>query len=127
MLHFLFPGHPLEPGEPDDLFRAQHVALAERGFSVSVFPEEVLREGHRLRRVPESSLVVYRGWMLKAMEYEALAGAIERAGAGPFTTPHQYLAAHHLPGWYPLIADLTPETRIYPSDADMPRELEALG
>lgn len=38
-----------------------------------------------------------------------------------------YLANHHLPNWYPQVADLTPETRIFPADCDMEAELRTLG
>jgi hypothetical protein len=36
------------------------------------------------------------------------------------------LTTHHLPNWYPLLADLTPETRVFPADADIAEELWAL-
>lgn len=127
MIHFLVSAHPLDTGQPDDLFADQHRVLTERGFSVSILPESVLGQGRRLRGVPMGADVVYRGWMLKLHEYAGLAAAIVEAGARPFTTPQEYAAAHHLPNWYARIADLTPETRVYDADAAMPRELAALG
>ena len=53
--------------------------------------------------------------------------SIEQAGAVPLTSPREYLAAHHLPNWYPLLTELTPETRVFPPDADLVAELRALG
>lgn len=47
--------------------------------------------------------------------YDALLGR----GAQPITTPQQYRACHHLPEWYPLCADATPETVIVPHGADL--------
>jgi hypothetical protein len=64
--------------------------------------------------------------MVKSEEYAALARAIEQCGATPFISPEEYLAAHHLPNWYPLLSDLTPETRVYPATADLVVELSAL-
>ena len=64
--------------------------------------------------------------MATAEEYAALARAIEEAGGLALTAPAEYLAAHHLPNWYPLLADLTPETRVFPPDADLAAELPAL-
>jgi len=71
--------------------------------------------------------VVYRGWMLNAREYDALVHGIVACGAVAFTDARTYLLAHHLPNWYPLLADLTPETRVFRVDADLVTELEALG
>lgn len=70
---------------------------------------------------------MYRGWMLTNEEYESLASAIVAVGAIPFTTPQEYLATHHLPRWYPLLTDHTPETRVLPADADLVAEIRALG
>src|SRR5262249_51393292 len=53
--------------------------------------------------------------------------AIEQCGATAFTNPKEYLASHQLPNWYPLLADLTPETRVFRADADIVAELRALG
>src|SRR5262249_7529756 len=60
-------------------------------------------------------------------EYASLARAIEQCGATPFTSPQEYLATHHLPNWYPLLSDLTPETRVFSADVDIVAELRALG
>jgi hypothetical protein len=60
----------------------------------------------------QSALVVYWGWMVQHDEYAALARPIEHCGATPLTSPQEYLATHHLPNWFPLLADLAPETRV---------------
>lgn len=127
MIHFLFPTDPLDRHAPDEMFAAQAAALSQAGFNSSVFSEAVLNGDKPLRNLPAGSRVVYRGWMLKGSEYAALVQAIEQAGATAFTSPQEYLTAHHLPNWYPLLADLTPETRVYPADADLAAELRALG
>ncbi len=72
-------------------------------------------------------MVVYRGWMLTDEGYRELHPAISAAGGTPLTTPDQYLATHHLPNWYPDLRDLTPDTRVYPANADLGQELTALG
>ena len=59
-------------------------------------------------------------------EYNSLAQAISRADAFPLTDPREYLAAHHLPDWYPLLTEFTAETRVFPVDADLAVELRAL-
>jgi hypothetical protein len=126
-LHFVFPRDSAEPACPEELFADQWSALTRAGFSASLCSETVLAGAKPLRNIPPGSEVVYRGWMVKGEEYAALARAIEQCGAKPFTRPQEYLATHHLPNWYPLLADLTPETRVLPADADVVAELQALG
>ena len=127
MIHFLFPADPIDHSTPDEMFSGQPAALAIRGFTTSVLPDAVLNGDRELKAIPEGSSVVYRGWMLKRDRYAALEAAIVAAGATAFTNTHDYLSTHHLPNWYPLLADLTPETRVYPADADIAAELRALG
>lgn len=124
--HFLFPTGS-SPDSPDEIFLDQFAALTAAGFSASLCPDEVLLGARPLRGLPSGSTVVYRGWMVTGDEYAALVRAVERCGAAPLTDPRAYLAAHHLPNWYPLLADLTPETRVFPEDADLAAELRALG
>jgi hypothetical protein len=64
--------------------------------------------------------------MAKREGYLALVRAIEQCGATAFIGPDEYLAAHHLPNWYPMLSDLTPETRVYPAEADLVQELSRL-
>jgi hypothetical protein len=126
-MHFLFPRDPEDPKEADSIFAEQRRCLADAGHATSLFADGVLHEGRPLRGIPEGSTVVYRGWMLSATEYDALVTAIEAAGATAITSPSAYLVAHHLPNWYPLLAEFTAETRIYPEDADLTAELRLLG
>jgi hypothetical protein len=126
-MHFLFPKDPLGRNIPEDFFEEQAAALAAVGFGHSLLGSGVLRRGKGLVGIPAAATVIYRGWMLNAEEYGRLASAVEEVGGTLFTSPREYLAAHHLPNWYPLIPDLTPETRVYPADADLGRESAALG
>jgi hypothetical protein len=124
--HFLFPNGST-PDAPDEMFADQHAALTAAGFTASICTDSVLAGVKPLRDVPPGTTVVYRGWMTTAEEYAALVRAIERCEAGPLTFTDEYLAAHHLPNWYPTLADLTPETRVFPPDADLDAELRKLG
>jgi hypothetical protein len=127
LMHFLFPNDPRHRSRPEDFFAEQADALAAVGFGYSTFGSGVPNGTDGLPELPPAGRVVYRGWMLDTREYEQLEAAIVTAGGVPFTSREQYLAAHHLPNWYRLIPDLTPETRIYPVDADLVAELNALG
>ncbi len=123
--HFLFPNGST-PDTPDEMFADQHAALTAAGFTASICPDSVLAGVKPLKGIPAGSTVVYRGWMSTAEEYAALVRAIERGGAVSLTSQDEYLAAHHLPNWYPLLADFTPETQVFPQDADLVAELRAL-
>ena len=127
MIHFLFPQAVRDASRPDEMFADQWDALTAAGFSASACSDAVAAGFQPLRDIPAGSRVVYRGWMLKGGEYESLVRAIEGCGATAFTSPREYLLAHHLPNWYPLLADLTPVTRVYPAEADLVAELRALG
>jgi hypothetical protein len=102
-------------------------ALTDSGFSTSLCSDAVFSGRQALRiNIPANSDVVYRGWMVKSEEYAALTRAIEASGAKPFTDLNEYLSTHHLPNWHSLLSDLTPETRVYPQDADIIAELQQL-
>jgi hypothetical protein len=125
MWHFLFP-NGLTSDAPDEMFADQHASLTAAGFTASICPDRVLAGGMSLPSIPSGSTVVYRGWMATADEYAALVRAIEQTGGVPLTSQREYLTAHHLPNWYSLLDEFTPETRVFPADADLVAELRAL-
>jgi hypothetical protein len=127
-MYLLYPSNPLRTRQPDDQFAAEMDAVRAVGFNVSVFSLEDFQGGD-FRPVPalsEGTNILYRGWMMSAMEYETLVSNLIKSGARPITSVANYLASHHLPNWYPLISDLTPETRTFPADCDLESELRAL-
>jgi hypothetical protein len=127
VFHFLFSASPFEPKMPEELFDAQRIELEQAGFTWSVCSDAQVAGEKPLRGVPSDSTVVYRGWMLKPDDYKRLVVAIRGAGARPLTVEDVYAATHYLPNWYPLIADLTPETIVIPIGADIESELGRLG
>ena len=128
-MHLFYPNNPLHSKQPDEQFAAEVEAVRAVGFNLSLFSLEDFQAGtfRAFPPLPADTDILYRGWMLSATEYEALVAAQSRAGARPFIGLPAYLKSHHLPGWYASIADLTPETHIYPADCDLEAELRALG
>jgi len=108
------------------MFADQWSALAGAGFSTSLCSDAVLDGSRPLVNLEPGATVVYRGWMVTAEQYESLIRAIEECRAKPITSPEQYLGTHHLPNWYSVVSDLTPETRVFPVDADIVAELRDL-
>jgi hypothetical protein len=128
-LHVLFPSDTLNPREPDEAFLDQVRAFEAAGFPWSLCSVEEMEDGRKgLRgRLEPGRTVLYRGWMLTADQYHLLANAISAGGSSLLTSPESYLVAHHLPNWYPLVRDFTPETRVVPASADLEAELRSLG
>jgi hypothetical protein len=127
VIHFLFPNDPFASHRADEMFADQRDVLTKAGFSSSLCSDAVISGTEPLRNIPAGAQVVYRGWMLKGGEYAGLVRGIEQGGATAFTSLPEYLATHHLPSWYELLSDLTPETRVFPADADIAAELRVLG
>lgn len=127
-MHILYPNSPLRAKQPDEQYAAEATAVRNVGFDVSLFSFEDFQSGdfHALPPLPSASEILYRGWMLSADEYERLVAAMSGVGARLAVDRAAYLASHHLPQWYAALADLTPETRIFPPDCDLESELRAL-
>ncbi len=128
MMHLLYPNNPLRPRQPDEQIAAELDAVRAAGFEVSLFSMEGFQAGEfrPVPPLPSTTGVLYRGWMLSASEYGSMVSFLVQAGARPVISAEDYLASHHLPNWYSMIFDLTPETRVFPSDCDLETELRAL-
>lgn len=97
------------------MFAAEAAAARQADIPVAVVDHNAITQSGDTRkavaRVPEGHPdAVYRGWMVRAEQYEALAGALAARGTALRTTPAQYQRAHELPGWYRAFAGLTPDS-----------------
>lgn len=128
MMHFIFPASPISPKEPDEIYRDQALALRQLGFGISLLPFEGFQQGSSrvIGTIPTGATVVYRGWMMSAVEYERFVALVSSLGAKALTPLDSYLACHHLPNWYPLVSSLTAETKVFSKKADIADELAAL-
>jgi hypothetical protein len=127
-VHFLFPADPINPRAVDEYFKPQAEVLGLGGYSLFSL------ESQRVHgRMPSGERVMYRGWMLNSDDYLLLTRLVEKAGGAMLTTPQQYLNAHHIPNWYPLVSDFTSETVVFPLERlnsagfDLVAELRNLG
>jgi hypothetical protein len=111
---FVVPSDVLRPRRPDDHFAAEAAAARVAGWTVALVDHDALAGGGdvdaAVARVPAGDDAVYRGWMLGAGRYAAMAGALARRGATLRTAPAQYRRAHELPGWCADLAGWTPDT-----------------
>lgn len=117
----LFPTDPLRPRRPDEHFADEHAAARTLGHDVALVDLERLTAGEATAAVAavraSGDNAVYRGWMLTAEQYAAMASALAERDVRLRTGPEQYRRAHELPGWYEALSDLTPESRWTTGDA----------
>jgi hypothetical protein len=128
-MRILYPSDPSNAKAPDDLFAAEYNAASAIGLPLSLFSFEDLVAGAFRARplLATGEEVLYRGWMLAAERYPALANAIRAQGARPFIEPEQYTLCHHLPKWYPLLIELTPTTHVFAQGDDYVTALHGSG
>jgi hypothetical protein len=129
IVYLLYPSDPLKTKYCDEFYAAEFAAMGAWGLNTSLFSLESFQAGsfQTFPAIPTDAIVIYRGWMLSLTDYESLGAAVSRSGGRLLTDTKTYLSTHHLPNWYPLISELTPETRIFPADADLVAELNSLG
>jgi hypothetical protein len=127
-LNLLYPSSPLRASQPDEQYAAEVSAVRDAGFEVSLFSFEDFQNDQFCARplLPSASEILYRGWMLSVEEYQQFEVAVSRSGARLAISAVAYLSNHHLPYWYPQLVDLTPETRVFPTDCDLAAEMRAL-
>lgn len=114
MTLFIFPRDIFNPRSVDEEFSADAKMARQAGHQIALLDHEALREGkvNTSTFLPHvgSQNVVYRGWMLKADEYELLYSSMLAVGITMNTNPYQYQTGHHLPGWYETFLDVTPKS-----------------
>jgi hypothetical protein len=119
-MHLLFPSDPFNKSVADEAYVEEFEALRELGVATSLFSFEDFEAGEFKPRpaLTANEEVLYRGWMLTPDGYSRLSSAVSAKGGTLKTNPAQYRRCHHLPEWYALCADVTPETVIVPREAD---------
>jgi hypothetical protein len=126
-MKLLYPNAMLSPKEADDIFEAEHLAAKEAGLKTSLFSLEGLQMGKGIPAFEDGESVLYRGWMMTLAEYKRLSEQVAKAGGKMVVSPEAYEACHYLPGWLPLIADMTAETIVFKEGDDIASGLRALG
>jgi len=124
-MRVIVPADYFKASRPDEMYAEQLEAFLHLGCGVSTFSFE----GDRQFRpaIEPGDLVLYRGWMLDETEYPAFEAAVKTAGGALLTSTESYLSTHHLPRWFPLLADLTPETVCFYDLSEVEAGLHRLG
>jgi hypothetical protein len=124
-MRLLYPANPLQHREPDDLYAEEYAAAVGSGFSVSLFSYEEFTAGIFRARptISRGDTVLYRGWMVTPTQYGQLCADVSSFGAEMLTSPEHYELCHHLPQWYPTLAEFTPETCFFQESDDVASRL----
>ena len=110
----LFPSQPFSPREIDLDFESERAAARSAGLLTALVDHTRVMEGaaaSAVAKVPENvETALYRGWMLKPPQYEAMYAALQARGTSLLNTPKQYRTCHYLPESYRWIEGRTPKS-----------------
>ena len=106
---FLFCRDYFDHARPDADFAAEHNCVAERGGLALLFDFDAFLASGRLavQAAEQPRTLLYRGWMLRAEQYDELYRALRAKGYTLINSPAQYRECHHLPGWYGKLREHT--------------------
>lgn len=129
MIHaVLFPSSYQGLNKVDEDLQKEYDAVRNTGlYDVILFGyEKWFCDGKLvLNHVPDEMITaVYRGWMMRPERYEAFYGKLLEKNIRLTTTPEEYRQFHVFPNVYPLIAESTARTMIFPEGT--PVDLEAV-
>jgi hypothetical protein len=124
----LVPADPLRPRRPDEHFAAEADAAKDAGLDVTLIDHDALADpgdaARAVARVPNAGgTVIYRGWMLRADQYAALAAALKARDVTLRTGAAEYQRTHELPGWHAALSLVTPQAEWTNSDGEQDFQL----
>ncbi len=108
----LFPSSFFDGKKVDEDLQSEYEAVLNTGLWNTIFfnydkwfneGKLVLSEG-----IPERTYAVYRGWMMKAEQYQKFYDALLKAGIELVTKPAEYEYFHYFPNVYHSIEEDTP-------------------
>jgi hypothetical protein len=117
-MNILFPASFADKSIPDASFQDE-MELAGKCHNVHLVSSDLFsslesfNSSNLLRKfmqADEPTPILYRGWMLNAVQYQALNLCLRDRNYELITAPKQYFNCHYLDQWYPLIKDYTPFT-----------------
>jgi hypothetical protein len=106
-MHFVYPCLPYQPRTVDPMWAPEYEWARANGLPTGLVDMDNDRAWiPTLTAAPSTAVqpqqVVYRGWMLTAVEYDQLARLLPLA-----VSPAEYLSSHQATGWYEAVATHT--------------------
>ena len=97
----LLPCEPFDPRQVDPDFEAERQAAKSAGLETALIDHSRVLQGATaaaVGRTPEGAgAAIYRGWMLRPNQYEAMHAALLSRGIALVNTPAEYRTCHYLP------------------------------
>ena len=121
---------PFSPGEIDPDFVSERDAARLLGFATALVDHTRVVRGEAEAAVggvtSGPATAVYRGWMMRPEQYEAMYAALEAKGVTLQSNPIAYRTCHYLPSSYPFIEGHTPASVWLALDATRTLDRETL-
>jgi ATP-grasp domain, R2K clade family 3 len=122
----IFCSDPLEPRKPDSAYQRE-VAAADQlrlerdliDFEALVNDQDAPKAVRKVRQAASPTLGIYRGWMLKPIQYQLLYDALTSRNIFLINDPASYVHVHYLPESYSIIRDYTPRSVWLPLSGDI--------
>lgn len=115
-MYLLFCDSGFSHKEVDYLYTEEYEAAKAAGFTCALLSFEHLKKGaidkalKQVKATDTKTIAIYRGWMLKPLQYEQLYTALLEKNIQLVNNPEEYRFCHYLPENYPTIQAYTPKT-----------------
>jgi hypothetical protein len=130
MTLLLFPCMPFSPDEIDPDFASERDAARSLGLATALVDHTRVVRGEVDAAVEgvtsAPATAVYRGWMMRPEQYEAMYAALEAKGVMLQSNPIAYRTCHYLPESYPFLEGHTPASVWLPLEASRAVDRETL-
>jgi hypothetical protein len=116
-MNVLFCSNPLNSKQVDEEYEQEYNIARFMGINPALIDIESLLEGdaksaiRSVRKNENSSLAIYRGWMLTPHHYRELYEALKTKNIALINTPEQYIHCHYLPNSFEHIQLKSMETK----------------
>ncbi|WP_323666080.1 ATP-grasp domain-containing protein [Pectobacterium punjabense] len=111
-MNIIYPSDYFNTAKVDEMFETEYNCARESGLSCVLLSTQHASNGkYRFSTsIEPNTPVIWRGWMLKAEEYERLSTAANHNGGNMLISLDNYLSCHYITGWYKSCEKYTPKT-----------------
>ncbi|MFS0553488.1 ATP-grasp domain-containing protein [Brevibacillus sp. 179-C9.3 HS] len=116
-MKFLFCSQPFHDSKVDESYEHEYTCAKQLGLDIHlisleqlIYDDNPLAAIKHIKPVPQKVTAIYRGWMLKPVQYKKLYDALLTKNVQLINTPEKYVHCHYLPESYEVIKDFTPRS-----------------